>query len=180
MIFLSVNGEEAGLLGSDYFAHYPTVPKSAIVADVNMDLVDFLWPLQDIVAMGIEHSSLSSVAERAAAKLHLSLSPDPSPEQVFFIRSDQYSFVKQGIPSVYPNPGVKSSDPKISPLKIRQDWEQTRYHQPQDDMNQPGLLFNEAAKFAQYTFLVGYYIAQEPQRPAWNRGDFFGDRYGQK
>ena len=178
MLFVSVNGEEAGLLGSDYFAHYPTVTKTAIVADVNMDLVDFLWPLQDIVAMGAEHSSLNSAAERAAARLHLSLSPDPAPEQVFFIRSDQYSFVKQGIPAIYPSPGVKSDDAKTNPLKIRENWEKTRYHQPSDDMKQPRLLFDQAAKFAQFTFLVGYFVAEDSQRPSWNHGDFFGDRYG--
>ena len=180
MLFISVNGEEAGLLGSDYFAHYPTVAKSAIVADVNMDLVDFLWPLRDIVAMGAEHSSLNSAAQRAAKRLHLSLSPDPAPEQVFFIRSDQYSFVKQGIPSIYPSPGVKSEDAKINPLKIRENWEQTRYHQPSDDIKQPGLLFDQAARFAQFTFLVGYFVAEDPQRPTWNSKDFFGDRYGKK
>src|SRR5579863_1292170 len=32
MLFLSVTGEEKGLLGSDYFAHYPTVEKKNIVA----------------------------------------------------------------------------------------------------------------------------------------------------
>jgi len=140
----------------------------------------FLWPLRDMVAMGAEHSSLNSAAERAAARLHLSLSPDPAPEQVFFIRSDQYSFVKQGIPAIYPSPGVKSGDAKTDPLKIRQNWEQTRYHQPSDDMKQPGLLFDQAARFAQFTFLVGYFVAEDPQRPTWNKGDFFGDRYGKK
>jgi hypothetical protein len=180
LLFVSVNGEEAGLLGSDYFAHYPTVPKSAMVADVNMDLDDMLWPLKDIVAFGAEHSSLDGVAKRAAEKMHLSLSPDPTPEQVFFIRSDQYSFVKQGIPSIYPSPGVKSDDAKIAPLKIQQTWQQTRYHQPSDDMSQPGLLFAEAARYAQFTFWVGYFVAQDQQRPSWNNGDFFGNRYGKK
>src|ERR1700752_2821811 len=37
MVFLAVTGEEEGLLGSDFFAHYPTVGKKAIVANVNMD-----------------------------------------------------------------------------------------------------------------------------------------------
>jgi hypothetical protein len=180
MLFVAVTGEEAGLLGSDYFSHYPTVSKDAIVANVNMDEDQMLWPLLDIIPFGAEHSTLDAVVKRAAEHLHLALSPDPMPEQVIFIRSDQYSFVKQGIPAVYPTPGLKSSDPKIDPVAIFKEWEETRYHQPQDDMQQPNLDFNQAVKYARFAYLCGWLIAQDPQRPAWNPHDFFGDHYAKK
>src|SRR5579864_4261078 len=93
ILFLAVTGEEEGLLGSDYYAHYPTASKAAIVANVNVDEDLMLWPLRDIIAYGGEHSSLEGVAERAAKRLQLSVSPDPAPEETIFIRSDQYSFV---------------------------------------------------------------------------------------
>jgi hypothetical protein len=80
-----------------------------------------------------------------------------------FIRSDQYSFVRQGVPAVFPVPGFKSSDPKIKPMEIFQNWEATRYHHP-EDMNQPGLLFDEAAKYARYMLLCGYLVVNETQR----------------
>ena len=178
MLFVAVNGEEEGLLGSDYFAHYPTVPKSSIVADVNMDEDDMLWPLKDIVPFGAEHSSLDEVVHEAAARLHLAISPDPMPEEVVFIRSDQYSFVKQGIPAVFPVAGFKSDDPNINPEKIFKKWEETTYHHPNDDMNQPGLRFDDAVKFARFNLLVGYLVAQKTERPAWKKGDFFGEHYG--
>jgi hypothetical protein len=180
ILFVSVTGEEAGLLGSDYFAHYPTVPKSAIVANVNMDEDQMLWPLQDIIAFGAEHSSLDTVVRSAAARMNLTVSPDPMPEEVAFIRSDQYSFVKAGVPAVFPVPGFRSSDPKIDPAAIFKNWEETRYHQPQDDMEQSGLDFDAAAKYARFVFLVGDMVAQQTERPSWNKGDFFGDRYGKK
>jgi hypothetical protein len=180
ILFVAVTGEEAGLLGSDYFAHYPTVSKDAIVANVNMDEDQMLWPLLDIIPFGAEHSTLGGVVKRAAERLHLALSPDPMPEQVIFIRSDQYSFVKQGIPAVYPSPGLKSNDPKIDPVAIFKEWEETRYHQPQDDMQQPNLDFNQAVKYAQFAYLCGWFIAQDPQRPSWNAHDFFGDHYAKK
>jgi hypothetical protein len=180
LLFVSVTGEEAGLLGSDYYAHYPTVPKDAIVANVNMDEDQMLWPLQDIVAFGAEHSSLDAVVRKAAERAHLGVSPDPMPEEVVFIRSDQYSFVKQGIPAVFPVPGFKSNDPKINPEAIFKKWEAERYHEPGDDMEQPGLLFEEAAKYGRVVFLCGDLIANDAQRPQWNKGDFFGDRYGKK
>jgi hypothetical protein len=178
IVFLSVTGEEAGLLGSDYFAHYPTVGKSAVVANINMDEDLMLWPLRDIVAFGAEHSSLDAVVKKAAARLQLSESPDPMPEEVVFIRSDQYSFVKQGVPAIFPVPGFKSDDPKIKPEEIFKNWEQTRYHQPQDDMDQPGLDFDAAAKYARFVFLCGWLITEDSQRPTWNKGDFFGEHYG--
>jgi len=180
ILFVSVTGEEAGLLGSDYFASYPTVPKNAIVADVNMDEDQMLWPLEDIIPFGAEHSSLDGIVKQVAARLHLNLSPDPMPEEVIFIRSDQYSFVKQGIPAVYPSPGIKSDDPNIKPAEIMKKWEATRYHQPSDDMQQPGLDFNQAVRYAQFVYLCGWLIAQDPARPAWNPHDFFGDRYAPK
>jgi hypothetical protein len=177
ILFLSVSGEEAGLLGSDYFAHYPTVGKTSVVANVNMDEDVMLWPLRDIVAFGAEHSSLDTVVKKAAARLDLSESPDPNPEEVVFIRSDQYSFVKQGIPAIFPVAGFKSDDPKIKPADIFKNWELTRYHQPQDDMDQPGLDFDAAAKYARFVFLCGFLITEDSQRPTWNKGDFFGEHY---
>jgi hypothetical protein len=177
ILFLSVTGEEAGLLGSDYFAHYPTVNKSSVVANVNMDEDLMLWPLRDIVAFGAEHSSLDAVVRKAAARMHLNQSPDPNPEEVIFIRSDQYSFVKQGVPAIFPVPGFKSDDPKIKPTEIFKNWEQTRYHQPQDDMDQPGLDFDAAAKYGRFVFLCGLLITEDSQRPTWNKGDFFGEHY---
>jgi Peptidase family M28 len=180
ILFVAVAGEEEGLLGSDYFAHYPTVAKESMAANLNMDEDLMLWPLEDVIAFGAEHSTLQGVMEAAAKRMHLSLSPDPLPQEVVFIRSDQYSFVRQGVPAVFPVPGFRSSDPKIKPMEIFENWEASRYHHPGDDMNQPGLLFEEAAKYARFMFLCGYLVANETQRPAWNKGDFFGERYGKK
>jgi len=180
LLFVAVTGEEAGLLGSDYFASNPTVSKKDIVANVNMDEDQMLWPLVDVIPFGAEHSSLDGVVKQAAWRLHLELSPDPMPEEVIFVRSDQYSFVKQGIPAVYPTPGFKSNDPNIKPPEIFKNWEATRYHQPQDNMQQPGLDFNQAAKYADFVFLCGWLIAQDPTRPTWNEHDFFGEHYARK
>jgi Zn-dependent M28 family amino/carboxypeptidase len=179
ILFVSVTGEEAGLLGSDYFAHYPTVKKSSIVANVNMDEDLMLWPLQDVIVYGADHSSLGREVNEAAARLRLTVSPDTQPEQVFFIRSDQYSFVKQGVPAIAASAGTKSDDPKYNAKEIEAKWEENIYHHPQDDMNQP-FLFEEGARYARFNFLVGYLVAQKAGRPTWNKGDFFGDHPGKE
>ena len=177
ILFVAFTGEEAGLIGSDYFAHNPTVAKGSIVADLNVDQVPMFWPVQDIVAFGAEHSSLDAVVRRAAEHMHLAVTPDPMPEEVAFIRSDQYSFVQQGIPAVMPSPGIKSSDPKLKPMDIFMNWLATRQHQPNDDMQQPGLDFEAAATFARYVFLCGSMIADDSPKPGWNKGDFFAQHF---
>ena len=176
ILFLSATGEERGLLGSDYFAHNSTVAKSAIIANVNMDGDLMFWPLHSVIAFGAEHSSLDLAVRKTAARMGLTVSPDPLPEQVGFIRNDAYSFVRQGIPAIWLVPGFSSEDPTINPLTIFNSW-LTRYHQPQDSMAQPGLDFSQAAKFARFALLCGYLIAEDPVRPTWNKGDFFGDKY---
>jgi Peptidase family M28 len=177
ILFVAVTGEEAGLRGSDYFARNPTVPRSDLVANVNMDEDLMFWPIKDMIVYGAEHSSLGGAAEEAARRLGLTLSPDPQPEQVFFVRSDQYSFVKQGIPALAGTVGQQTTDPRLDPKEIEARWIKTTYHKPQDDMTQP-FDWNAAVQYARFHLLCGYLIAQDPARPHWNKGDFFGDRYG--
>lgn len=172
LLFLIVTGEEEGLLGSDYYAHYPTIPISQIAANVNMDGISLLYDFRDIVPLGAEHSSISSAVNQVAQHFGLEVSPDPLPEEVFFIRSDQYSFVRQGVPSVAIVEGFKAVDPGINGRDVSLEWERTRYHTPKDDMQQP-LNLDSAAKLTRVDFAVGYLLAQQPQRPAWNQGDFF-------
>jgi Peptidase family M28 len=178
VLFVFVTGEEMGLLGSDYFAHYPSVPLKSIVANVNIDgAPGAYFPMKDVVVLGSEHSSLSNEVNSAAKALSYDLSPDPMPEEVLFIRSDQYSFVLQGVPAVDITDGVKSTDPKVNGLEVVKKWLVTRYHTPLDNMDQP-IDFDSAAKGSVMNFLVGYEVAQRPGVPEWNKGDFFGNTFG--
>ncbi|QDK83941.1 M28 family peptidase [Spirosoma sp. KCTC 42546] len=177
ILFVGVTGEEMGLLGSDYFASNPTVPKEKIVANLTLDMPFFFHPLLDIVPYGAEHSSLSKEVKQAASFLGVQISPDPIPEQTVFMRSDHFSFVRQGIPALFIKSGSQTGNPNLDGTKLNLDWRATIYHTPQDDMNQP-FDFNAAAKHAQLQFLVGYLTAQDDQRPTWNKGDFFGTKFG--
>ena len=101
ILFIATTGEEKGLLGSDFFATNPTVAIESIVANVNMDMVMFLWRAQDVVAFGAEHSTLIEIVRRATEKVGMELSPDPFPERGYFTRSDQFPFVQQGILAIF-------------------------------------------------------------------------------
>ena len=172
LLFIAVTGEEEGLLGSDYYAHNPTVPITQIVANINMDEVSFLYDFKDIVPLGGEHSSLGAVADDVARHMGLIVSPDPMPEEVYFIRSDQYSFILQGVPALYIGEGLQPVNPDLDGKKMQLDWEAQRYHQPSDDMSQPFDL-NATVKCTRVDLAVGYEVAQMTERPHWNAGDFF-------
>jgi hypothetical protein len=177
ILFVTVTGEERGLLGSDYFAHYPTVPVDSMVANVNLDMPLLLYPLADVIAFGAEHSSLERVIETAIAAEHFALTPDPIPEEVLFIRSDQYSFVRRGIPSVFLVPGFTSADPAIDGGALFREHLSTHYHRPSDDSSRP-VDWDSALRFARANVRIGLAVAEENRRPAWNEGDFFGARFG--
>lgn len=177
IVFVAVTGEEHGLLGSDYFVHYPTVPAPDIVANVNIDMPMFLFPMNTVTGYGAEHSSLEGLTTEEALKEGFEYIPDPFPDEVYFIRSDQYSFVRQGIPSVYLAEGIGSSDPSVDGRAVLDTFFGTHYHQPSDDLSQP-IVWETALRFSRAGVRIGFRIAMEDQRPNWNEGDFFGDKFG--
>jgi len=150
-----------------------------VVADINMDGASVFYTFNDIIAPGAPDRSLDAVVARNAAHLGLKVTPDPWPDQHYFVRADQYSSVRQGVPSVCISEGEEAKDPAVDGKKFAEQWTATRYHAPSDDMNQP-LNFDAAVQFMQIDFLVGYDIAQDPQRPKWKPGDFFGEKFGRK
>jgi Zn-dependent M28 family amino/carboxypeptidase len=172
-LFLFVTAEEWGLLGSDYFARNPTVPRDSLVANLALDMPFLYHRLLDIVPYGAQHSSLMGPVSRAAAHLGIALADDPIPEQVLFIRSDHYSFVRQGIPSLFLKSGFTTGDPAKDGAAINAGYRRDVYHKPNDDMSQP-FDFEAGAAHARLNFLTGWLVAEETARPSWNEGDFFG------
>ena len=178
VLFLVVTAEERGLLGSDYFARNPTVPRSGIVADLALDMPFLYHPLLDIVPYGAQHSTLVAPVTRAAQHLGIAIAADPIPEQVLFIRSDHFSFVRQGVPSLFIKSGFQTGDPARDGGRINAAYRRDVYHKPNDDMSQ-AFDFDAGAQHARLNFLTGWLVAQESARPAWNAGDFFGGLFGQ-
>jgi len=177
MIFLAVTAEVKGLLGSDYFARHPTVPAASLVANVNMDMPVALTPLSDLIAFGAEHSSLGPVAARAAARENMTLAPDPNPAEVIFVRSDQYCFVRQGVPAIYLDAGTSARTRGVDGKALFEEFLRTRYHMPGDDLSQP-IDYGTLAALGRVNARIGIEVGNAPQRPSWNAGDFFGERFG--
>ncbi|SMC00363.1 peptidase M28 [Hymenobacter roseosalivarius DSM 11622] len=175
VLIVAVTGEEMGLLGSAYFAQNPTVPKAQLVANINTDMPTIIAPLLSVVALGAENSSLAGPVAEASQALGLTVEADPEPAQNRFIRSDQYSFVAQGIPALHIKYGDKTADGRNNHSEQVQAWRANYYHKPQDDIN--GVFdFEAGKKYVQLNFLIGYLVANDAQRPTWNPGNFFGQK----
>jgi len=176
VLIVMVTAEEMGLLGSSYFAANPTVPKSSIVADVNTDMPTVIAPLLSVVPLGAEHSSLMNNVKFAANYLGLEVEKDPEPNENRFVRSDQYSFVMNGIPALHIKYGTKSNIPGFDLTAFVKQWRAKYYHQAADGLEGGIFNFGAAKTYVQLNFLISYSIAQTVARPQWNDGDLFAKK----
>jgi len=168
ILFLAVTAEEKGLLGSECFASHPTV-QGKIIADLNMDMYLPLFPLKFLEVQGLGESSLSEDVIAVAKDADVTVQADKQPDHVRFIRSDQYSFIKQGVPSLAFKFGWL---PGTAEEKLFNDWYQERYHGVKDDATQPV----DAAAAAQFNAILeklALRVANAEERPAWNPDSFF-------
>lgn len=161
ILIAAVTGEEHGLLGSEWLAKNPVVAGQKIVSVVNLDMPVLLYDFTDVVAFGAEHSTMGPIVASAAATEGVTLSPDPMPEENLFMRSDHYSFVQAGVPSVFLMTGFANG----GEAKFR-DFLKTHYHQPSDQVDLP-FDWNAAAKFARVNYAIAREMADVDQAPRW-------------
>jgi hypothetical protein len=167
--FVAVTAEEKGLLGSRYFATKPTVPARAIVANLNTDMFLPLFPLKSLVAQGLEESDLAGDLRAIAGPLGIEVLTDPEPERNAFTRSDQYSFIRRGVPALSLKVGFTKDSPEHDMVK---KWRTDRYHSVRDDLSQP-VDKQAAVEFNRIYVRVVEAVANRPTRPAWNSDSFF-------
>ncbi len=171
VMFLAVTAEEKGLLGSQYFAKNPTVPKDKIVGNVNLDMPVLTYNFEDVIAFGGTRSTFNAAISKAAEEMDLVLNPDPMPEQGIFTRSDHFRFVEEGVPSVMLSTGFGNGGAEAWATHFAD-----HYHRPSDDMMND-LDFEAAAKFSELKTRITFTLANADQRPLWNKGDFFAEQF---
>jgi len=170
ILIAAVTAEEAGLLGSKWYAQHPVVPLAKTAAEVNIDAINVRGETRDIIPMGADLSSIRTVVEQVAKEMGMTLSPDPMPEQGFFFRSDQFSLVKVGVPAVYFDPGDKYvGQPEDYGRKLAEDYIKNRYHRPSDEYD-PSWSLEGAEQMLRFAFKTGYALANADQMPVWKEG----------
>jgi Zn-dependent M28 family amino/carboxypeptidase len=169
VLFVAVTAEEKGLLGSRYFALNPTVRREGIVANLNIDMFLPLFPMKSLMVLGVAESGLGDDVRAIAQEMGISVQTDPEPQRNRFIRSDQYSFIRDGVPALAFKVGFEADSPEA---KLSAEWTRERYHAPSDDLAQP---YDRDAAVA-FTDLIGRLavrVANRDERPAWAADSFF-------
>jgi Peptidase family M28 len=169
ILFVFVTAEEKGLLGSKYFAAHPTVPPKSMVANINIDMFLPIVPLKVLRVQGLAESDLGDSARDAAQVYGVRVQPDPEPLRNIFIRSDQYNFVRHGIPAVKLDVGFDPGSPEQTIFK---DWLTNRYHAPSDDLAQPVDL-GAAGLYEEIVRQLLVSTANAAERPQWKPDSFF-------
>jgi Zn-dependent M28 family amino/carboxypeptidase len=169
VVFVAVTAEEKGLLGSRFYALNPTVPKDGIVANINMDMFLPLFPMKTLMVLGLDESDLGDDVRAVATAMNVGVQADPEPQRNRFIRSDQYSFIREGVPALAMKVGYDEGSPEA---KIAADWTRERYHAPSDDLDQP----IDRGAAADFTKMIGdlcVRVGNRETRPEWKDASFF-------
>lgn len=174
LLLVFVTGEEKGLLGSRYFTAHPTVTPGSMAANINIDMFLPIVPLKVLTVYGLAESEVGDRAREVAQSLGIAVQPDPEPQRNAFIRSDQYNFIRHGVPAVALGVGFQSGSAEQDLFK---DWLTQRYHAPSDDLNQPVEL-SAAAKYQDVVHGLMVVLANQERRPQWKADSFFR-RYAQ-
>ena len=166
LIFLAVTGEEYGLFGSKAWAKDPTWDIKKVAANLNLDGIgsEVYGPVKTMVGYGAEHSTLGALLESVAKPLDITVIPDPMPDEKVFYRSDHYSFVERGVPSLMLL-GAPGGDKEIWIKKIK-DWEKGDYHQPGDTIKETWV-WEGPETVAEVMAEMGWQIAEAPEMPSW-------------
>jgi Peptidase family M28 len=163
LLFCIFTGEEKGLLGSAYFTQHLTVPKESIVADLNLDQLRPIFPLNILTMEGVNDSTLGETVRTVAAPFKIEIRPDVEPERNLFRRADNYNFVRIGVPIAAFVFGYDKGSPEEVTYR---DWYARRYHKPQDDIKTP-IDWDAAGKFNRFYTALTLNIANAPTRPQW-------------
>ncbi len=171
IMFVALTAEEKGLVGSDFMARNPLPLGGKPVANINLDMPIVTYELKDVVAFGAERSTMIGPITEAVEAAGMKLSPDPVPEQGLFARSDQYSFVQQGVPSLFLVTGHGGDG-----AAAQADFLENHYHKPSDEV---GLIdFTQLKRFTDVNHDITRSVANMDERPVWLKGDFFGRAFG--
>jgi Zn-dependent M28 family amino/carboxypeptidase len=175
IMFAAVTAEEKGLLGSAFLAQTARDREQTLVANINIDMPLTQARTHDFVVFGAEHSTLGTTARNAASAEGYRLSPDPAPEEVVFVRSDQFSFVRHGIPALMLFTGSQARDATFDLATLQKEFFEKHYHQPSDDVKLP-IDYVAAADLTRIQLRIILEAANGP-RPRWKRGDFFEEKF---
>ncbi len=160
ILFMTVSGEEKGLLGSSFYTDHPLYPLENTVANLNIDMVGRIDPkysqradsLDYVYLIGSDrlstdlHRWSESVNEQFAnLTLDYTYNDEKDPNRYYY-RSDHYNFAEKGIPVIFYFNGTHED-----------------YHKPTDDPEK--IRFEKVVRIAGLVFATAWEVANQDHPP---------------
>lgn len=156
MLFLTVTGEEEGLLGSEYYTTHPVYPLENTVVDLNIDMIGRRDaqhrdspPYVYVIGADKLSSELNRISESMNQKYtHLVFDytyNDPGHPDRLYYRSDHWNFARNNIPIIFYFDGIHED-----------------YHLPSDEIEK--IEFDLLAARARCVFYTAWEIANRDER----------------
>ena len=160
ILFLTVVGEEKGLLGSEWYAENPIFPLENTITNLNIDMIGRVGneykgktdSANYVYVIGSEKlSSTLKVINESANSTYTNLVldykyDDPADPNRFYYRSDHYNFAKHNIPIIFYFNGVHED-----------------YHKKTDEIEK--INFPLLTKRAQLVFYTAWDLANRGEKP---------------
>jgi Zn-dependent M28 family amino/carboxypeptidase len=167
IVFLSVTGEEQGLLGSEYYATHPIFPINKTVANLNMDSMGFFGETSDVAITGKGQNDLEDYVADQAKTYGLTVVGDTRPGAGSYYRSDHFNFAKVGVPALDMNNGITSIAHGADWGKAqKKDYNDHHYHQVSDNYSDT-MDCTGMAEVGNILFNIGAKLGSESTFPGW-------------
>lgn len=179
LLFLLVTGEEHGRLGSRAYVDQPSLPLRDTVANINIDGLSIIDTTDEWVGVGGELSTLGELFRESLRShgLRAGRMPFGLASRKPFTASDQLSFAEVGVPSIQVMEGLGFRNLRGDAGWRRfVDWGRTRYHSPQDGLNQP-MRWDAMLQHVDVVERFIRHVADSPREPSWLPGTpWLGER----
>jgi len=156
IVFMTVFGEEHGLVGSRYYGAHPLVPINKTIAGINLEQIgrtdDSEGPQKMAFAVtGFDFSDIGVTLQQAGAATGVHVFKHPVNSDKYFARSDNQALADQGVPS--------------HTISVAYDFPD--YHKAGDSWDK--IDYDNMAAVDRTVALAVWQIANNPQTPKWNR-----------
>lgn len=163
ILFMTVVGEEKGLLGSEWYSEHPVFPLEQTITNLNIDMIgrvdkahedkqDYIYIIgSDMLSSDLNTAGIMANDQYLKMNLDMKYNNRTDPNQ-FYYRSDHYNFAKHGIPVIFYFNGVHDD-----------------YHQPGDEVSK--INFDLLARRAQLVYYTAWDLANRPHRPVVDKNE---------
>ena len=167
VLFFMPTLEESGLLGSHYYAAKPVFPLDKTVADIAVDALPIIGRAHDMTVIGKGQSQLEDMLAGVLKTQGRVISPETTPENGFYFRSDHFNFAKAGVPAMLASSGLDLLDGgKAAGEKATENYTAHRYHTTNDVFN-PNWDFSGILEDTQALYDLGGELSRTGVWPQW-------------